>query len=320
MKLSRLFWIGLTFVFISIIFVFGLLYIQDISIRKSNYIFTVIFENVQGLHMGDEVDMLGKKIGKVSQTRIKGQKIAVELSIDKAFAFNIPVDSKIEVKSEGLIGSKFISITPGYNREDFILPGATVEGLREFGFTELTPDIVPMTHDLSAFARQLRATLGDQEKDNIRIAIKNIESITTGLDNFIQNNQSFISDEDKVNFQLTLQNLKVFTTELNNGINKEIIKLDHILENVKNVTDKSDEINIIINELLESSKLISSSTKKLDHIFTKLENGEGTLGKLVSDETLHDNMNNFVNDIRALIQDFKDNPTKYMKAYWKGKK
>ena len=78
MKLSRLFWIGLTFVFISIIFVFGLLYIQDISIRKSNYIFTVIFENVQGLHMGDEVDMLGKKIGKVSQTRIKGQKIAVD--------------------------------------------------------------------------------------------------------------------------------------------------------------------------------------------------------------------------------------------------
>ena len=72
--------------------------------------------------------------------------------------------------------------------------------------------------------------------------------------------------------------------------------------------------------MLESSKLISSSTKKLDHIFTKLENGEGTLGKLVSDETLHDNMNNFVNDIRALIQDFKDNPTKYMKAYWKGKK
>ena len=57
MKLSRLFWIGLTFVFISIIFVFGLLYIQDISIRKSNYIFTVIFENVQGLHMGDEVDI-----------------------------------------------------------------------------------------------------------------------------------------------------------------------------------------------------------------------------------------------------------------------
>ena len=82
MKVSRLFWIGSIFVLSSIVFVGGLLYLQDISIRKSNYMFTVLFENVQGLNMGDEVDMLGKKIGKVSHTRIMGQKIAVGLSID----------------------------------------------------------------------------------------------------------------------------------------------------------------------------------------------------------------------------------------------
>ena len=79
MKASRLFWIGLIFVFSSIIFVGGLLYLQDISIRKSNYTFTVLFENVQGLNVGDQVDMLGKKIGKVSHTQIIGQKIEVEL-------------------------------------------------------------------------------------------------------------------------------------------------------------------------------------------------------------------------------------------------
>ena len=53
---------------------------------------------------------------------------------------------------------------------------------------------------------------------------------------------------------------------------------------------------------------------------TKLDQSKGTLGKLINDETLHNNMNNLVNDIRSLVQDFKDNPTKYMKAYWKGKK
>ena len=111
MKVSRLVWIGIIFVISSIVFIGGLMYLQEISFRKSNYTFTVLFDNVQGLHMGDEVDMLGKKIGKVSQTRIMGQKIAVELSIYNSFAFSIPIDSKIEVKSEGLIGSKFISIT-----------------------------------------------------------------------------------------------------------------------------------------------------------------------------------------------------------------
>ena len=313
MKISRLFWIGLIFVFSSFAFVGGLLYLQDISIRKSNYTFTVLFENVQGLNVGDQVDMLGKKIGKVSHTHIMGQKIAVELSIDNSFAFSIPIDSKIEVKSEGLIGSKFISITPGYNRKDYILPGATVEGLREFNITEITPGIIPMTQDLSAFARQLKATLGEEEKDKIRLTIKNIESFTAQLDSFIQNYQNIISETDRNHFHLTMKNLRDVSDELKEGINKEINKLDQMLDDFKTVTDKSDDISTTISELRKSSISISKLT-------AKLENAEGTLGKLMNNDTLYEDMNGLVNDVRELVQDFKENPTKYMKAYWKGKK
>ena len=313
MKISRLFWIGLIFVLSGVAFVVGLLYIQDISIKKSNYTFTVMFENVQGLHVGDQVDMLGKKIGKVTKTRFMAQKIAVELAIDNSFSFSIPIDSKIEVKSEGIIGSKFISITPGYNRKDYILPGTIVEGLREFDLTEITPDIVPMTQDLSAFARQLKAILGKEEGDKIRLTIKNIESFTAQLD-------SLISAKDRNNFQTTMKNLRDVTAELKEGINKEIDKLDQMLNSFKAVTDKSDELSTTISELRKSSESFSSATQKLDRLLTKMENGEGTLGKLVNNDTLHENMNSLVNEVRTLVQDFKDNPTKYMKAYWKGKK
>ena len=313
MKTSRLFWIGLIFVLCGVAFVAGLLYIQDISIKKSKYTFTVMFENVQGLHVGDQVDMLGKKIGKVTRTRFMAQKIAVELAIDNSFSFSIPIDSKIEVKSEGIIGSKYISITPGYNRKDYILPGTIVEGLREFDLTEITPDIVPMTQDLSAFARQLKAVLGKEEGDKIRLTIKNIESFTAQLD-------SLISTKDRNNFQITMKNLRDVTAELKEGINKEIDKLDQMLNSFKTVTDKSDELSTTISELRKSSESFSSATQKLDMLLTKMENGEGTLGKLMNNDTLHENMNSLLNEVRTLVQDFKDNPTKYMKAYWKGKK
>ena len=313
MKTSRLFWIGLIFVLCVVAFVVGLLYIQDISIKKSNYTFTVMFENVQGLHVGDQVDMLGKKIGTVTKTRFMAQKIAVELAIDNSFSFSIPIDSKIEVKSEGIIGSKFISITPGYNRKDYILPGTIVEGLREFDLTEIIPDIMPMTQDLSAFARQLKAILGKEEGDKIRLTIKNIESFTAQLD-------SLISAKDKNNFQTTMKNLRDVTAELKEGINKEIDKLDQMLNSFKTVTDKSDELSTTISELRKSSESFSSATQKLDMLLTKMENGEGTLGKLMNNDTLHENMNSLLNEVRTLVQDFKDNPTKYMKAYWKGKK
>ena len=320
MKISRLFWIGFTFIFFSIVFIGGLLYLQEISLRKSNYMFTVLFDNVQGLHMGDQVDMLGKKIGKVSQTRIKGQKIAVELSIDNSFSFSIPIDSKIEVKSEGLIGSKFISITPGFNRKDFILPGATVEGLREFDFTELTPDIVPMTHDLSAFARQLKSTLGDEEKKNIQMTLKNMESFSVNLSEFITNHQNIISDEDKNNFQITIRNLRELSNELKNGMTGEMKKIDDILNNIKIMTDEPGKIDKVIDELYASTKSINAMSLQLEGILLKIDSGEGTLGKLVNEDSLHESMNNLVNDLRSVVKDFKSNPTKYMKAYWKGKK
>ena len=320
MKISRLFWIGLTFIFLSIAFVGGLLYIQDISLKKSNFTFLVLFDNVQGLNVGDQVDMLGKKIGKVTRTHFRAQKVAVELTIDNDFEFNIPIDSEIEVKSEGLIGSKFISIKPGFNLKDFIIPGTTVEGRREFNITEITPGIVPMTQDLAAFARQLKATLGEEEKNKIRFTISNIESFTAGLDSFIQNHQNIISEEDKNKFHLVIQDLKNISSELDSSINKEIIKLGHILDDVKNVTDKSDELSTAITELRISSQSFAKVMDKMNIMMGKLENGDGTLGKLVNEEILHDNMNNLVNDIRGLIKDFKDNPTRYMKAYWKGKK
>ena len=320
MKVSRLFWIGLIFVLSSIAFVGGLLYLQDISIRKSNYVFTVLFENVQGLNMGDEVDMLGKKIGKVSHTRIMGQKISVELSIDNSFAFSIPIDSKIEVKSEGLIGSKFISITPGFNTKDYILPGETVEGLREFDFSEITPGIVPLTQDLSAFARRLKATLGEEEKDKIRLTIKNIESFTAELDTFIHNYRNIISDKDRKNFQDFLKNLNGVVKDLKYGVNKEISKLDGMLDDLKQVTDKSDELSTAITELKNSSASFAKATEKLDNILEKIDNGEGTMGKLISDAALYDNMNNLVNEMRAFVKDIKDNPSKWLKLWRKSKK
>jgi phospholipid/cholesterol/gamma-HCH transport system substrate-binding protein len=320
MKISRLFWIGMIFVLSSIAFIGGLLYLQEISIRKSNYTFNVLFDNIQGLNVGDQVDMLGKKIGKVSHSRIIGQKIAVELSIDNSFSFSIPVDSKIEVKSEGLIGSKFISISPGLNTKEFILPGETVEGLREFDFAEITPGIVPLTQDLSAFARRLKATLGEEEKDNIRLTIHNIESLTAELDTFVYNYRNIISDNDKKNFQDFIKNLSGTIKDLKYGVNKEINKLDGMLDDLKKVTDKSEELSTTITELKKSSKSFAISTEKFNKILNKIDNGEGTMGKLVNDSALYENMNNLVNEMRTLVDDIKENPAKYMKAYRKSKK
>jgi phospholipid/cholesterol/gamma-HCH transport system substrate-binding protein len=72
--------------------------------------------------------------------------------------------------------------------------------------------------------------------------------------------------------------------------------------------------------LKKSSESFAKSTEKFNKILDKIDSGEGTMGKLVSDTALYENMNSLVNDIRVLVEDIKENPTKYMKAYRKSKK
>ncbi len=317
MKFSKLFWMGLLIFILTGLFLIGIMYIQDISIKKSNYSFTVIFSNVQGLNEGDDVNMLGKRIGKVSRAKIIGQKIAVELSIDNSFAFKIPIDSKIEVKSEGLMGSKYVSINPGVNNKKYILAGETVEGQREYDFSEITPGILPITQDIGVFARRLKATLGEEEKDRIRNTILNIESLTSELDGFVKGYRDVLSKTERESLKDIVNNLKTASETIKEKVDND---LSQILSGLKNVSDQSEDLKQAIVNLKSSSESLNSSSKKFENILTKIDSGEGTLGKMINDPALYDNLKALTQDGRELVQDIKDNPTKYMKAYWKGKK
>ena len=88
---KKLFIIGVTIFLSAIILVVGMFYLQDISIKNSNYSFNVIFNETQVLYEGDDVKMFGKKIGIITDIRIIDKKVTVELSIDNSFAFKIPI-------------------------------------------------------------------------------------------------------------------------------------------------------------------------------------------------------------------------------------
>jgi len=335
MKQKNLFLIGLIVFITAIGFILGIMYLQDIRLQKSNFIFSVIFDSAQGLNEGDNVTMLGKRIGKVSRTRIiEGQKIGVELSIDNSFAFKIPVDSKIHVKSEGILGEKYISIEPGKDTQHSLLAGDIVEGIREVDFSEITPGIVPLTQDLGAFARRLKATLGEKEKENIQSTISNVEAVTKEMVGFVKEYRNVLSDEERENIKKFTENLKTSTesfksatTELEINLKKDLKKVEETITGLKKFTEKADEFNKSIETLKESSELIkkaaeniNSSSSTFTEIAEKLKGKDGTLPRLLNDNSVYDNLDSLVLNVQALVNEFNDNPSKYIKAYLKAKK
>ena len=334
MKQKNLFVIGLIVFITTIGFILGIMYLQDIRLQKSNFTFSVIFDSAQGLNEGDNVTMLGKRIGKVSRTRIiEGQKIGVELSIDNSFAFKIPVDSKIHVKSEGILGEKYISIEPGKDTQHSLLAGDIVEGIREVDFSEITPGIVPLTQDLGAFARRLKATLGEKEKENIQSTISNVEAVTKDMVGFVKEYRNVLSDEERENIKKFTENLKTSTesfksatTELEINLKKDLKKVEETITGLKKFTEKADEFNKSIETLKESSELIKKAAENINstsNTFTKvaekLKGKDGTLPRLLNDNSVYDNLDSLVLNVQALVNEFNDNPSKYIKAYLKAK-
>ena len=302
MKYNKLSIVGIV-VFVSVcIFFYGIRFLQDESFQKSNFIFNVVFNDLQGLDVSDDVRMLGKRIGRVTGTRIIGEKIVVELTIDNDFAFKIPIDSKIEITQTDIMGSKFISIYPGQDNNKFILDSETIAGKNA--------EVASLTKDIGDVANRLNQTFGNEQKKQIVNTISNIESATKQLDEFITLNKNIISNDDKQSLSNIISNIDDISNNLNNLLDGEKNKLSNSIDNFNLFMERMPSISTEIDEILLD----------VNGLVENLNNGNGSLSKLLNNDELYNNINGLVLDARLILDDVKNNPTKYLRAWFEAKK
>lgn len=302
MKYNKLSIIGLV-VFLSVcVFFYGIRFLQDESFQKSNFAFNVVFNDLQGLDISDDVRMLGKRIGRVTGTKIIGEKIAVELTIDNSFAFKIPIDSKIEITQTDIMGSKFISIYPGKDNDKFILDNETIAGKNA--------EVASLTKDIGDVANRLNQTFGTEQKEQIVNTISNIESATQQLEEFISLNKDIISNNDKQSLSNIISNIDDISENLNNLLDGEKNKLSNSIDNFNSFMEKMPSISSEIDEILID----------VNSVVKNLNSGEGSLSKLLNNDELYDNINGLVLDARSILDDVKNNPAKYLRAWFEAKK
>jgi len=302
MNINKLTWIGITVFFAVFSFFYGVRFLQDEAFQKSIFKFNVVFNDLQGLDISDDVKMLGKRIGRVSGTRIIGQKIAAELTIDNAFAFKLPIDSDIEITQSDLMGGKFISIYPGKDNDKFILEDETIAGKNA--------EVVSITKDIGDLAKRLSETFGLEQREQIKNTLTNIESTASQVQQFMDANKDLISENDKDNLHQLLSNINTITFNLNNLINDES-------SNIKNSIQS-------FNDFMETVPGISNSIDAMlvdvGAVVKNINSGDGSLSKIINQNELYDNVNGLVLDARSLLDDVKNNPAKYLRAWFEAKK
>ena len=310
----------------------------------------IVMDDVAGLKEGAPVWLAGVDVGVVTRVDFSdpkhSNKVEILLEADYKALRKIGPDSRITIKTRGLMGEKYVDITPSQQYSEApatVLQGTTVarldDVLQKAGVTfdrlngivdnitqgkgtlgKLTTDpalyqnIVKLTGELNALA----VTINHGEGSLGRLArspepYNRLITILNRADRTLQDIQNSEGTLNRLIYDKTLYDKLVTLAEKSNQAADDVRELN------RKITAKDSTLGMLINDRAFYDKGLllltraDDSVKSIENIAAKVNNGEGAAGRLVNDKELYDRMNRMVEDVDALVRDFKEHPRKYIK-------
>jgi len=293
--------IGLTVVLAVFAAYIGFRFMSDMPIfRQANEIVTT-FDRVDGLGAGNIVFMNGVRIGSVRTIELTSDnRVRVVLAIESNI--NIPLDSKARITSAGLLEGKSIIIERGTS-DQYVEFGGEIEGIYVDSIMEafaergedLGEDISTSFSELNQFLMQLNNTLDDDRRESIGLTIQNIETTTTAVSEVLSSRQRELED--------AISSANRMMAQLDTMMTDNRPRADSLMANLQ---DSSEELKKISREL-------DQSVDHLNQILLKINDGEGTIGKLINDPSLYNNTDSLSVELRNLIKGINENPGRYLR-------
>ena len=284
---------------------FGSNFLKGIDFLSSTKRYYVVYDNVDGLIVSNPVMVNGYSVGRVSKINILQElnnKILVTLEVDDDLILG---DTAIAtLGSIDLLGSKAIILSFG-STSNPIEEGDTIKSDVDRGLSELLESASPITDNLSVTSSRLNdLLLGLQGSGNL------ISTTLNNLNNVLDAANSVI-DTNKSNLSSTLENLKI----LSENMNDKIDKLDPLLSSIQTTFDDLNKIHF--DKTFNQIDLLLSS---MNNVFDDIENGEGTLSKLLKEDSLYNNLNKTVIDLDKLLSHINENPKHFFAPLGKNSK
>ena len=287
------------------LFVFGFNYLKGQNLLESSRTFYTEYTNVEGLAASTPVTINGLPVGKVIDIGFKGDgsgKLLVKLLVNSDFEFS--KNSKAQLYETGLIGGKAIAIIPAFDGADNAKNNDYLVGTIKAGLTELVNKrLTPL-----------------QEK--IEIMMVSADSLLTNINDVFDNKTKANLQASIAGFTDVIQNFKKTSESLNSLIVSNEEKLNSTLTNVDNISSNLSKVSdsLANANVGQTMKDLESTIQNFNSILAKVENGEGSLGKLLKDDGMYNNLEGATLQLEQLLEDMKLNPKRYVHFSLFGKK
>lgn len=280
-----------------ILLIFGYSFLKGKNLLDNSRIFYAIYSDVEGLTASSPVTINGLQVGHVTTIQFTPDNsglLVVEFVVEKEF----PISEKsiAKVYGGGLIGGKSLAIIPEYGDKNLAESGDTLNSQIEEGLLELVNErLTPL-----------------QEK--VEQAIVSADSLITNLNNVLNPETRNNIKNTFEDLSLTIASLKNSAQSINGVMTENSPKLDRTFSNLDemsaNLSSFSDTLaQIDLNQMVNDMEKVVSD---LENVSDKINNGDGTIGKLMNDPAIYNNLENATNQLEELLQDIKLNPKRYV--------
>ena len=289
MKLTKEIKIALVAIVGILVMYFGINFLKGMNLFSTNNAYYMTFDDIQGLGASTPIYADGYKVGTVDGLEYDYKEngpIKVKVDINKDL--RIPQGSKAEILKD-LMGNLQVNLLLANNPRERVEPGGVIPGAVNGGMMDKAANLIPvvekMLPKLDSILTSVNALLADPA---LAASLHNVETITS--------------------------NLTVSTRELNTlmaGLNKQVPgmigKANGVLDNTNRLTANLASLDVQgtlnkVNQTLESA-----------HQFTeKLNSNQGSLGLLMNDTKLYDNLTSTMSHADSLVIDLKAHPKRYV--------
>jgi phospholipid/cholesterol/gamma-HCH transport system substrate-binding protein len=286
--------VGIVVAIAVIVLFLGIIWIKEYRFNVERYKYGVLFPNVGALSAGDPVTVLGVKKGTVERIILSGGDVLVTFNLTTDV--KLKKDAKFTVMNIGLMGERFIDVSPGHSPELLDL-SRPVEGFYDTGIPEVMGMAGQMLDEIRRLVAHLEGIFGTQwSQESFKETIANLKKLSSDLVTLL--------DQNKGKLEKAASDLSYTSSELKELVDKNRGKLQSSVDNFTTSSAKLDTI----------TTTLSSLSISLKNLTQKIESGEGTFGKLVNDSTLYNDLRKTTNNLDELIADIKKNPKKYLKV------
>ena len=296
-KFSKEIQIALVAVVGIIVLYFGLQFLKGMTLFSTDNRYFVKFQDVSGLSVASPIFANGYRVGVVETIDFNygnTSEIVASIGVDKNM--QVPKGSRAEIATD-LMGNVKVQLVLGNVADGVVAPGDTITGGQQVGAMGKAADMIPtiqqMLPKLDSILASVNTLLADPA---IASSLHNVDQITANLSR-------------------TSQDLSQLTAQLNRQMPQMLKNADGVLANTNQITKNLSDLDIAT-----TMTSVNTTLKNVEQMTATLNSKDGTLGLLMRDPGLYNNLNATMIHADSLMIDLKQHPKRYVHFSIFGKK